>query len=154
MYLEMLQQRYGAELEKQAGMEKQALNPMQLMQMGRSFAGRGKLERFNQLLNKRNAAIKKVSDSRFDKAHSLRDLASQEVAWLGSSKGPISRQYSRASRRLIPSTNESDNMRRLWNYGSGSPKEYVEALSTPNTTSIIEPKDLANLSSFLRQYGY
>ena len=30
MYLEMLQQRYGAELEKQAGMEKQALNPMQL----------------------------------------------------------------------------------------------------------------------------
>lgn len=153
MYLEMLQQRYGAALEKQA-MEKQALSPMQLMQMGRSFAGRGKLERFNQLLNKRNAAIKKVFDSRRDKARSLRDLASQEVAWLGSSKGPISRQYSRAKRRFIPATDESENMRSLWNFGGGNPKAYVEALSGPNTASTVTPKDLANLSSFLRQYGY
>ena len=157
MYLEMLQQIYGAALEKQA-MEKQALNPMQLVQMGRRFVGRGKMDRFNQLLNKRNAAIRKVGPSRLDKVRDVHDPAYAEREWLGHADGPVNRQYRSALRRFVdPQQPEGERMSYLRDKARGyvdEHKRYIESLSRPYTTSTIGPQDLSGLSAYLRQHGY
>lgn len=49
----------------EGGMEKQALNVAQLLRMGRNFAMRGKLDRFNKLMNMRAQAAEAVNHSRF-----------------------------------------------------------------------------------------
>ena len=63
MYLEILQQKYGAALEKQA-MEKQALNLAKLLSMARNAGKQDKLYRFASRLKQRNKAIDKVYSSR------------------------------------------------------------------------------------------
>lgn len=157
MYLEMLQQRYGATLEKQA-MEKQALNPMQLVQMGRRFVGRGKMDRFNQLIAKRNAAIDKVRKSRADKFQKLEDPAYAEREWLGHANGPVNRQYRGATHRFIDQAPEWTNLAYLRDrYSAYTPDgvaQYVKALSRPYTASTMQPQDLSGLSAFFRRNGY
>ena len=48
----------------EGGMEKKALNLGQLLRMGRNFTLRGKIDRFNKLLNRRAQAASKVRDKR------------------------------------------------------------------------------------------
>ena len=112
MYLEMLYNRYGAELEKQA-MEKQALSPMKLLLMGRRFAARDKMDRFAELLAKRNRVIKNtdVFAKRQMLADDLAKKSEEEFKWLHRS-GPVDRRWARAYDRspLIYSTKDLHRM--------------------------------------------
>jgi hypothetical protein len=149
MYLEILQQLYGASLEKQA-MEKQALNPMQLVRMGRRFAGRGKMDRFNQLIKKRNAAVNQVTPSRYGKMSQLIEPVLMERDWLGHARGPVSRQYRTAVRRS-PHGHSLDDLRDQSGYNH---ERFIKSLSAPYTAGATDPSELAELSAFLRQHNY
>lgn len=68
----------------EGGMEKQALSVAQLLQMGRNFALRGKLDRFKALVNKRSDAAYAVGLDR-------------HKAWLKASN-----EYNRLADHLLP----------------------------------------------------
>ena len=133
-------------------MEKQALNPMQLVRMGRRFVGRGKMDRFNQLIKKRNAAVNQVTPSRYGKMVQLIEPNIMEQDWLGHARGPVSRQYSTAVRRS-PRGHSLEDFREAYDVNY-SPKSYINALSKPYTAGVTDPSELAELSSFLRQHNY
>ena len=144
MYLEMLQQRYGAELEKQA-MEKQALNPMQLVQMGRRFVGRGKMDRFERLIAKRNKAVDNVIRDRVLDKVARQPGAFKELKWQGDISGPVHTAYRRALRRS-PGTDAGYINRRI----SDDPTYAISLLRENRTMGRVDPDTLADWSEFLR----
>lgn len=81
---------------KKAGIEKRALNGAQLISMAQTFARRGKLDRFEDLLANRAKAITKVEDARKAIENSLSTRAIQEYDLLGSAIGPAQLAYERA----------------------------------------------------------
>ena len=70
-------------LIKSAGMEKQALNTARLMQMARTFASRGKADRFNKLLAKRQEALERVTPVRDKLTKDLLPILQKEKERLG-----------------------------------------------------------------------
>ena len=81
---------------KKAGIEKSALNTAQLISMAENFARRGKLDRFETLLENRSKALNKVLGSRGDIQRNLNALARQEHEALGTTIGPEQLKYERA----------------------------------------------------------
>lgn len=151
MYLEMLQQRYGAAMEKQA-MEKQALNPMQLVQMGRRFAARGKMDRFGQLIAKRNNVIKNtdVFAKRRELNNKLMDKALEEYDWLGHTRGPAFKQYRVVRKRNPDSSLTQENLQRL---KSENPDLFALELESSRPMGAVRPDILADWSHRLRNMG-
>jgi hypothetical protein len=154
MYLEMLQQSYGDALEKQACMEKQALNAMQLIQMGRRFAARGKLDRFEQLIAKRNKAVAPASDT-FNKrirraVDELAPKAYLERQRLGRFDGPVSKQYTRAIERLPydPSTTGIIT----W-HSKNNPDAFINMVNMPYPIGEVSHSTLADWAYRLRNMG-
>ena len=151
MYLEMLYNRYGSELEKQA-MEKQALNPRQLIQLGRGFAARGKMDRFSQLINKRNNIIRNtnVFANRQRLNDKLRDKALVEYDWLGHADGPVYKQYKAAYKRSPAYRLTQDYLHTLSNEQPGN---FLEMIDLPHPMGEASPNVLANWSSKLHNMG-
>ena len=152
MYLEMLQQMYGAALEKQA-MEKQALNPMQLVQMGRRFAARGKVDRFGQLIAKRNNAVRHSSNAVTTRGRVLDELApkaSLEKRWLGHLDGPVGKQYTAAARRHPYGPETTGHLTWL---SKNNPDEFINRVNMPDTIGEVSHSTLADWSSRLRDMG-
>jgi hypothetical protein len=145
MYLEMLYNKYGSALEKQA-MEKQALNPMQLVQMGRRFAAKGNLDRFGQLVAKRNNVIKNtdVFAKRKAIADDMHRRAAAEFKWLGHS-GPSNDKWLSAARRT------QDTLTPIFapQYMTKGPERFGKLLNSPGTLGAVSPDELATWSSYL-----
>lgn len=85
---------------KKAGIEKRALNAAQLINMAQNFARRGKLNRFETLLKKREKALENVQGSRMATADDLADRAYQEWDLLGGPVGPEFLKYEKARSRV------------------------------------------------------
>jgi hypothetical protein len=81
---------------KKAGIEKRALNTAQLISMAQNFARRGKLDRFETLLENRARAIPKVLESRSNLVENLIPRAYQELDLLGTVVGPEQLKYEKA----------------------------------------------------------
>ena len=150
MYLEMLQQMYGAALEKQA-MEKQALNPMQLVQMGRRFAAKNKMGRFNQLIAKRNNAITNSNAfaTRRQKFEDLLDDANAEQKWLNHKNGPVYSQFRSAMRR----TPDPVTSQEVLQWYKNDPAALKGAFNFQAPMGTVSPGELADWSDTLYKMG-
>ena len=85
----------------EGGMEKSAgLPPARLIQMATTFARRGKLDRFNKLLESRNSAMSNVGWQRVAAAEALKPAAEVEQTILGGNVGPALKAYQRAAARI------------------------------------------------------
>ena len=143
---------YSAELEKQA-MEKQALNPMQLIQMGRRFAARGKMDRFGQLIAKRNKAVMPSSNAYATRARVLDELGPKaylEQRWLGHVDGPVCKQYAAAAKRY---PDDSAMTRYLTRLSKDDPDRFIDMVNLPDAIGPVSHSTLADWSSRLRDMG-
>ena len=85
----------------EGGMDKSAgLSPARLIQMATTFARRGKLDRFNKLLDSRSSAIANVGHKRRVAMEKLKPAAELEQTILGGNVGPALKDYQRAVARV------------------------------------------------------
>lgn len=88
----------------EGGMEKQAMNVLQLLRMGRNFALRGKMDRFNTLMDRRAyaAADRILKNNRINAARDAGDKYNQVVDYLSREEAsPVLRKRRFAENRIV-----------------------------------------------------
>ena len=111
----------------EGGMEKQALNLGQLMRMAKTFASRGKLNRFDDLLYKRQRALHKVYGSRLQQVNDAAVAANMERK-LTQSFGPAAREAARLKNRIPGGSVNTPDWRLL---------DLDRGITNPNTTKYL-----------------
>ena len=144
----------------EGGMEKSAgLPPARLIQLATTFARRGKLDRFNKLLSKRNSAMDKVYRKRVAAEEALKPAAELEQTILGGNVGPALKAYQRAVARVphdVGVRGIVHNSPILKSIGLGSmkdPQTGFTRLSDPRPIPYNNASEVASLIKSVRSYA-
>ncbi len=121
----------------EGGIEKQALNLGALMRMAKTFASRGKLNHFDNLLAKRQRALDKVYNTRWQKANAA-DIAANKAYKATNSFGPAHREATRLKNRVPGGNSDLADWRvmDLDSRGIRSPRITKNLLSYPSPASV------------------
>ena len=141
----------------EGGMDKFAgLPPARLIQMATTFARRGKLDRFNNLLKSRNSAMSNVGWKRVAAEEALKPAAELEQTILGGNVGPALKAYQRAAARVphdVGIRGIVHNSPILEPLGLGSmknPRTGFTRLSDPRPIPYNDASEVASLIKSLR----
>jgi hypothetical protein len=144
----------------EGGIDKSAgLPPARLIQMATTFARRGKLDRFNKLLAKRNSAMDKVYRKRVAAEEALKPAAELEQTILGGNVGPALKAYQRAVARVphdVGVRGSVHNSPILKSIGLGSMKDPwtgFTRLSDPRPIPYNNASEVASLIKSVRSYA-